>query len=178
MKFIECPKCGNLIEGDRIDCDQCGHRLTEEERAADIRRTEAFATPNSANFTSSNETLRSVYGSQFRTSRGGSNLLLTVLTLILVFVLVYSAQRYDHWQLYLVLIVLFPFGITGYYIGRRTGNGLEGFWFCNLLGPLGIVITFVLPDKTREPCEECAELVKMQAKVCPYCGAKHQRRSW
>ena len=98
----------------------------------------------------------------------------TWLTALIVFLVVFATARSNStpWLLYFMLGMIAPFGITGYYVGRRTGNALEGIWFGALLGPLGIVIAFVLEDKEREPCIMCGEKIYNYAQVCPFCGDK------
>lgn len=181
VQFVECPTCGNLIEAGNNDCDQCGHVLTAEEQARTANSANASFREDARQATGhTKDELRTIYRNKPRGRGSNRNLMLTALTLIVVFLLVYSAVRNPShsWPMYAFLIMIAPFGVTGYYIGRRTGNGLEGFWFSALLGPLGLIIAFVLDDKTREPCDECGELVKYEAMVCPHCKSPHQRANW
>lgn len=127
---------------------------------------------------SSKEELLRMYSSSSQRSRvgnaRGSNMPLIILSVIVAAALVWATSGSGTGGVAVTafLMMMLPFGIGGYYVGRRTGNGLEGFWFSCLLGPIGLVIAFVLDDKTREPCSVCAESIKLDAKSCPHCGAE------
>lgn len=177
-EIVECPKCGNLIEGEEAHCNQCGfdrRKFGSELKQEKITPTEPVYSSVSATIsTSKQELLNQTIKADRNTNAGKNNIVLVVLTVIAVFLVVYMTARSSSvpWPLYVMLGLIAPFSITGYYVGRRTGNALEGIWFGALLGPLGIVIAFALEEKDRERCVMCGEKIYAYAQVCPHCGDK------
>lgn len=41
------------------------------------------------------------------------------------------------------------FGLLGCVVGRMRSHGVAGFWLGFLLGPIGIVVSALLPDDRR-----------------------------
>jgi hypothetical protein len=76
------------------------------------------------------------------------------------------------------------FGIAGAVIMSNKGrSGCGGFALGALLGPIGLIIALVLKSDHRaleiealrsgemRKCPDCAELVKIEARKCRFCGA-------
>lgn len=170
--IVECPRCGNLIEGDVV-CNQCGFdRDKAENQNAGKEQLTLTADSYASNPNGKQELLNHAMKSIGNTTHSRGNVVLISLTAVMVFILVFAIEssKVPMWPLYLLLAMIAPFGITGYYVGRRTGNALEGFWFGAILGPLGIIIAFVLEDKDRDRCVMCGEKIYIDAQVCPFCG--------
>ena len=55
---------------------------------------------------------------------------------------------------------------------RRDALGC-GVWLGFLFGPVGVFCSLFLDG--RQPCTVCAELIRVQAKLCPHC---HSRLFW
>lgn len=55
------------------------------------------------------------------------------------------------------------------YIGMRRGFPFLGFLNGLVLGPLGVLIVVIQKDSTRRDCPYCAEMIKVEARVCPFC---------
>lgn len=68
-----------------------------------------------------------------------------------------------------ILIVLWLISIIiATSIGSKKGEGLGGFLFGLLLGPIGVVLT-LLSSGNRKPCKFCKELIHKDAIVCQHC---------
>jgi len=55
----------------------------------------------------------------------------------------------------------------------------RGFFFGLLLGclgPLGMIYSFMLEDRSTIKCEECKSYIPHDAKVCTKCGAKVSKK--
>lgn len=76
----------------------------------------------------------------------------------------------------MILIVLWLIcGIIAAAIGDNKGHGCLGAILGFVLGPIGILITYVLPNDNIPPeatkkCPFCAEAIMREAKVCKHCG--------
>ena len=84
-----------------------------------------------------------------------------------------------------LLIIWFGMGIAGGMIMSNKGrSGCGGFALGFLLGPIGLVIALVMGADHREmekrslrqgemrKCPTCAELVRIEATKCRYCGSE------
>lgn len=83
-----------------------------------------------------------------------------------------------------LLFIWLAFGVAGGMIMSNKGrSGCGGFALGFLLGPIGLVIALVIGTDHREleqrslqqgemrKCPTCAELVRVQATKCRYCGS-------
>jgi hypothetical protein len=84
-----------------------------------------------------------------------------------------------------LLFVWFAFGIAGGLIMSNKGrSGCGGFALGFFLGPIGLIIALVIGTDHRElerrslqqggtrKCPTCAELVRVEASKCRYCGSE------
>jgi ATP:corrinoid adenosyltransferase len=81
-----------------------------------------------------------------------------------------------------VLIFWIICGVIGGMIGSGKGKTGAGVALGLLLGPLGVIIALVMKTDTQRvetqaiesgesrKCPFCSELIKVDAKVCRYCG--------
>jgi hypothetical protein len=60
--------------------------------------------------------------------------------------------------------------IVGAFIGNARGRALGGFLAGLLLGPLGLIVAFMLKPMGRE-CASCRGIVPAQATKCLHCGS-------
>jgi len=94
-------------------------------------------------------------------------------------------RLYPHitWLIFLVLIgVRVVMGIWSYKVGKRKGQELVGLLMGILLGLLGLILVYVLPDKSAKTppaqtygpgqtkCPHCSRTVPANSRFCPYCG--------
>lgn len=83
--------------------------------------------------------------------------------------------------MYYFIIWLISAVVSGM-VGVSKGQTTAGWALGLLLGPIGLIITFVLPANVKaaeakavesgemRKCPYCAELVKSEAVVCKHCG--------
>ncbi len=64
------------------------------------------------------------------------------------------------------LICVFTATALGHYTKNQGGSG---FLLGMMLGPLGILITLLLPHGGRTKCAFCRERIDKAAAVCPRC---------
>ena len=83
-----------------------------------------------------------------------------------------------------ILIIWLLFGVAGGMILSNKGrSGCGGFALGFLLGPIGLVIALVMQTDHKElehrslqggemrKCPSCAELIRLEAKKCRFCGS-------
>lgn len=66
--------------------------------------------------------------------------------------------------------IIVIFGMIGAFMARDKNNAVNGFFLGALLCPLGLVAAAYLDDRTRTPCKHCAENIKTDALICPFCN--------
>ena len=88
-------------------------------------------------------------------------------------------------------IVWVCFGIAGAVVASNKGrSGCGWMILVLLLGPVGLLLAFVMPKNELEvernalekgqikKCPACAELVKYDAKICKHCGTAFAQTSY
>lgn len=77
---------------------------------------------------------------------------------------------------YLVLGLVVCAGIAAIVAGTKGNSRALGCMFGLVLGPIGVLVTALLPASDARPgmriCPVCAEPVRVEAKVCRYCLAQ------
>ncbi len=179
MGIGECPSCHGLLDDGAKACEQCGATVIPGEirkAAPAIDFGSAVPTPTSqASYqgkggSDAKAELMSAIGHQHSSSLLDW-ILVVVISVVVIAVIVWLSKHYQILTIFLLGAII-PSVITGYYVGKRTGNALNAALWALVLGPAGVVIGFVLPDRTRYECPQCAELVKHSASVCPHCRSK------
>ena len=92
-----------------------------------------------------------------------------LLTGIAIFFYIRPIARFSSELATYEFIAILLFGMTGAFMARNKNNAVNGFFLGALLCPLGLVAAAYLDDRTRTPCKHCAELIKTDATVCPFC---------
>ncbi|MCD8547131.1 MAG: hypothetical protein LRY38_01490 [Aeromonadaceae bacterium] len=167
MSLVECQSCHNLIEHGTEVCDSCGKRIDGGGSVAPAQSSIPHIARSASGRSSSKEDLiRSMQQGKPTTAMDLLGIVLAAAALVLAGV---GAGMINPALPYILFGVVFPLGVAGFYVGRRTGNAASGALWASLLGPAGLVVAFVLPDRTRVPCLHCKELIKLDAKICPHC---------
>lgn len=158
----ECPKCHALLDDGVTVCEQCGVKAESVSSAA----PSSPIITNRQNHASKADLLASVSSSE---QSNTSDLVMAVLVAIVVCIVLVSLYRLSGALFYLAIVLIGPASIAGYYVGKKGGNAIAGAVWGTLLGPMGVVVAWALPDKNREPCPYCSEQVLNTAKLCPHC---------
>jgi RNA polymerase subunit RPABC4/transcription elongation factor Spt4 len=182
MGIGECSNCHGLLDDGAKACEQCGKPVSPGEirkvtPAIDFGSVTPaptdqgpYATYASRGSSDAKAELMSAMGNQHQ-----SNLLEWVLgiaiSVVVIAVIIWLSKHYQVLTLFLLGAII-PSVIAGYYVGKRTGNALNAALWALVLGPAGVLIGFVLPDRTRYECPQCAELVRHSASVCPHCRSE------
>lgn len=158
----ECPKCHALLDDGVEECDQCGVK-------SEVAHTAELSTPLISN-KPVNASRASLMASMSRSEPSkASDLIIAVLVAIVVAIVLVALYRVSGALFYLALVLIGPSSIAGYYVGKKSGNTIAGLVWGSLLGPMGVVVAWALPDKNREPCPYCAEQILSSARLCPHC---------
>lgn len=179
MGIGECPSCHGLVDDGAKACEQCGAPVAPSEIKKPAQSIDfGSVTPQPTNQGSSTgrsgagakEELMHAMGHQ---PTGGllDWILVIGISVVAITIIVWLSKYHQILTIFLLGAII-PSVITGYYVGKRTGNALNAALWALLLGPAGVVIGFVLPDRTRYECPQCAELVKHRASVCPHCRSE------
>ena len=89
-----------------------------------------------------------------------------------------------------IVLIWILFGVVSSVVANNKGrSGAKWFWLGVLLGPFGLVLAFVvspqrhvvesrtLQSGTMKRCPFCAEIIRVQAMTCRYCGQDLPRRA-
>ena len=84
----------------------------------------------------------------------------------------------------ILIVIWLAFGVAAMLVMQNKGrSGCGGFALGFLLGPIGLIIALVLSSDHREiekkalnngdlrKCPQCAELIRVEAKKCRFCGS-------
>lgn len=93
---------------------------------------------------------------------------LILMFIVILGVLGMMGQYSAEFALYYMYSV-FISGLIGGLIGRIKARVMDGFCLGLVLGPIGLIIAFLLKDNTRKPCPYCKESIKKTAVLCPHC---------
>jgi hypothetical protein len=67
-------------------------------------------------------------------------------------------------------IVLLALGVIPAIIASRKGRSFAGWWLFGLLAWIvALPASIIVSDLGRVPCPHCAEMIRVEATVCPYC---------
>lgn len=98
-----------------------------------------------------------------------SDLLKIVVTGVMVILYIRPIARISSELAIYEFVILILFGATGGFMARSKDNELNGFLLSVLFGPLGLIMSIYLDDRTRIACGFCAENIKKEAAICPFC---------
>lgn len=113
--------------------------------------------------------MKSAKGKQPTTDYSYSNLIKIVLTCIAVVIYIRPIAQISSTFAIYEMLVLLCFGLTGACMARYKRNSINGFLLGVLLCPFGLIMAAYLKDRTRTPCNHCAENIKTDAMICPFC---------
>jgi len=68
----------------------------------------------------------------------------------------------------IAVLIWIACGIVAAIIGSQKGEGIAGFIFGLILGPIGILVA-LSSSGNRRPCPYCKEMIHRQALACPRC---------
>lgn len=126
-------------------------------------------TPPASTYTSSQALYKAMKNKQPK--KDYSDLIKIVVTGIAVIFYIRPIARLSSDLAIYEFVALLLFGITGAFMARHKENSLNGFLLGVLMCPLGLIMAAYLDDKTKTPCKHCAELIKTEAVICPFCNS-------
>lgn len=76
---------------------------------------------------------------------------------------------------FLLLLLWVPCAIASIHYGAQRGAGCLAAFVGIAFGPVGLIITLLLPDTQRARsaiCPYCCESIFVDAKICPHCRSR------